>query len=103
MGGSGHDWDGLATTQKLVKKVSTKTRIDVPNADLSSALKQSEPISPATQLLPASRPSEKKDQDEELVDDASQDGNGNEQPKLTGAAALASTKYKIELRPANWK
>ena len=77
MGGSGHEWDGLATTQKLVKKVSTKTRVDVPNADLSSALKQSEPMSPTTQLLPPSRPSEKKGLDEELVEAASHDENAN--------------------------
>lgn len=102
MGASGHDWDGLVTTQKLVNKVSTKTRIDVPNADLGSALKQSEPLSPQTQLVP-SRRSGKKGLDEELVEDVSQDENGNTQPRLAGVAALASTKYKIELRPANWR
>jgi len=86
-----------------VKKTSTKTRIDVPNADLSSALKQSEPVSPQTQLLPPSRPSEKRGLGDERVDDASQDENGDGHPKLTGAAALASAKYKIELKPADWR
>lgn len=87
-----------------MKKVSTKTRIDiVANADLGSALKQSEPLSPQTQFLPPSRRSEKKGLGNELVEDASQDEHEDEQSKLTGAAALASTKYKIELRPANWK
>lgn len=86
-----------------MRKVSTRCRIDVPNADLGSALKQSEPLSPQTQLLPRSPPSAKKGAEEELVEEASHDENGNGQPKLTGAAALASTKYKIELRPANWR
>ena len=86
-----------------MKKTSTKTRIDVPNADLSSALKQSEPVSPQTQLLPPSRPSEKRGLGDERVDDASQDENGDGRPKLTGAAALASAKYKIELKPADWR
>jgi hypothetical protein len=91
-----------------VKKTSTKTRIDVPqyrmdNADLSSALQQSEPGSPQTQMLPPSRPSEKKGLGDERVDDASQDEDGDGHPRLTGAAALAAAKYKIELRPANWR
>jgi hypothetical protein len=77
--------------------------MDAPNADLGSALKQSEPTSPQTQLLPPSRPSEKNGHGEERVDDASQDENGDGHQKLTGAAALASAKYKIELRPANWR